>query len=66
MPPLVQHAVQTLQHAQALEKAVFLTPYETILSLARNSQLLKSSCLRLIGPLQTPYLDTITLYPIKY
>ena len=30
VPPLFQHAVQTLQHAHALDKAVFLTPYETI------------------------------------
>jgi glycerophosphoryl diester phosphodiesterase len=30
VPALVQHAVQTLQHAHALEKAVFLTPYEAI------------------------------------
>ena len=30
MPPLFQQAVRTLQHAHALEKAVFLTPYEAI------------------------------------
>jgi glycerophosphoryl diester phosphodiesterase len=30
VPPLLQRAVQTLQHSQALDKAVFLTPYETI------------------------------------
>jgi glycerophosphoryl diester phosphodiesterase len=36
VPPLVQHAVQTLQHAHALEKAVFLTPYEAIFPLLRR------------------------------
>jgi len=30
VPPLFQQAVRTLQHAHALEKAVFLTPYEAI------------------------------------
>jgi glycerophosphoryl diester phosphodiesterase len=30
VPPLFQHAVQTLQQYHVLDKAVFLTPYETI------------------------------------
>jgi glycerophosphoryl diester phosphodiesterase len=30
VPPLLQRAVQTLQRYQALDKAVFLTPYEQI------------------------------------
>ena len=30
VPPLFRYAVQTLQHYQALDKAVFLTLYETI------------------------------------
>jgi len=30
VPPLFQHAMQTLQHYGALHKAVFLTPYEAI------------------------------------
>jgi glycerophosphoryl diester phosphodiesterase len=36
VPPLVQQAVQTLQHAQALEKAVFLTPYAPIFAQLRH------------------------------
>ena len=37
VPPLVQQAVQTLQRAHALEKTVFLTPYETIFRQLRHT-----------------------------
>ena len=36
VPSFFQHAVQTLQNYQALDKAVFLTPYETILRQLRH------------------------------
>jgi glycerophosphoryl diester phosphodiesterase len=36
VPPLFQHAVQTLQRYGALPKAVFLTPYQNILSRLRD------------------------------
>jgi glycerophosphoryl diester phosphodiesterase len=36
VPPLFQHAVQTLQQYHALDKAVFLTPYETIFHQLRD------------------------------
>jgi glycerophosphoryl diester phosphodiesterase len=36
VPPLFQHAVQTLQRYRALDKAVFLTPYETIFHQLRH------------------------------
>jgi glycerophosphoryl diester phosphodiesterase len=36
VPPLFQHAVQTLQRYGALHKAVFLTPYETIFHQLRH------------------------------
>jgi glycerophosphoryl diester phosphodiesterase len=37
VPPLFQHAVQTLQQYHALDKAVFLTPYETIFQQLRHA-----------------------------
>jgi glycerophosphoryl diester phosphodiesterase len=36
VPPLFQHAVQTLQQYHALDKAVFLTPYETVFHQLRH------------------------------
>ena len=36
MPPLFRRAVQTLQHYRALDKAVFLTPYEPIFHRLRH------------------------------
>ena len=36
VPPLFQRAVQTLQHYRALDKAVFLTPYEPIFHRLRH------------------------------
>ena len=36
VPPLFRHAVQILQHYRALDKAVFLTPYETIFHQLRH------------------------------
>ena len=36
VPPLFQHAVQTLQRYRALDKAVFLTQYETIFHQLRH------------------------------
>jgi glycerophosphoryl diester phosphodiesterase len=37
VPPLFQQAAQTLQHAHALAKAVFLTPYEPIFDQLRHA-----------------------------
>jgi glycerophosphoryl diester phosphodiesterase len=36
VPPLFQHAVQTLQQYHTLDKAVFLTPYETVFHQLRH------------------------------